>query len=207
MNSYRSVKGRAVGEYEEKHSRFIAVVSNVNSENDAVNFISEIRAENREARHNVHAFVIKENGISRFSDDGEPHGTAGKPVLDVINGFELKDVCVVVTRYFGGILLGTGGLCRAYSTAAKLAVQSAKIVTMHYMKSFTSFCTYPQYNRLEPFIEKNGGSIKNVEYSDKVKVTYCFRSELCENFLFGLSELFSGELTAEFIGETFEADA
>ena len=203
MESYRTVLNVSIGEYEEKRSRFIGTLAPVKSEEEAERFIAKVRAENREARHNVHAFVVRENGFSRFSDDGEPHGTAGKPVLDVINGFELKDVCLVVTRYFGGILLGTGGLCRAYSAAAKLAAENAQIVTMQPQKCFVTMCDYQQYNRLEPFIIKNGGNIASVDYGEKVSVTYYFRTELCEMYLNGLREMFSASLTAECIGEDF----
>lgn len=203
MESYRTVFEASTGEYEEKRSRFIGALCPVSNEDEAMQFISEIRSQNREARHNVHAFVIKENGISRFSDDGEPHGTAGKPVLDVINGAELKNVCLVVTRYFGGILLGTGGLCRAYSAAAKAAVEAAKIVTMQPHKRFVIECDYQQYNRLAPFIEKSGGTVEKVEYTEKVTVTCYFKAELCEKFLDGLREMFSGNLVARCVGEDF----
>ena len=203
MECYKTVLEVSTASFEEKRSVFIGSLAPVNSEEEAMQFIAKIKSENREARHNVHAFVIKENAISRFSDDGEPHGTAGKPVLDVINGYELKNVCLVVTRYFGGILLGTGGLCRAYSTAAKLAAESAHIVTMQPHKRFVTECDYQQHNRLVPLIERNGGLIETTDYGETVKVTYYFKEELCENFLNQLCEVFANKLTAECIGEEF----
>ncbi len=203
MESYKTILDISVAEFEEKRSRFIGSLAPVSNEEEAMRFIAKIKSENREARHNVHAFVVKENGISRFSDDGEPHGTAGKPVLDVINGFELKNVCLVVTRYFGGILLGTGGLCRAYSTAAKLAAENAKIVTMQPHKHFVTQCDYQQYNRLSPLIERNGGVIENTDYGENVTVTYYFKEELCEHYLQQLCETFANRLNAECVSEDF----
>ena len=203
MDGYKTVLELSVAEFEEKRSRFIGSLAPVNSEEEAMRFIAKIKSENREARHNVHAFVVKENGISRFSDDGEPHGTAGKPIIDVINGFELKNVCLVVTRYFGGILLGTGGLCRAYGNAAKLAVENAEIVTMQPHKRFVTVCDYQQYNRLAPLIEKSGGLIVATDYGENVTVTYYFKEELCARFLLQLCESFANKLGAECIGEEF----
>ncbi len=196
MEGYLTVLNGGIGEYEEKRSRFIARISNVQSEEEAFAFIEKVRAENREARHNVHAFVLNDNSFSRFSDDGEPHGTAGKPVLDVINGAKLKNVCLVVTRYFGGILLGTGGLCHAYSTAAKNCIENAKIVEMKPCVNFTTVCDYQQFNRMEPLILKNGGKIVNVDYGENVTVNYNFENEKADKFLENLVEYFGGKLTA-----------
>ena len=203
MEQFKTVLTSSVGEYEEKRSKFIGVLSHVESEQEAIEFINSVREKHREARHNVHAFVVKENGISRFSDDGEPHGTAGKPILDVIKGFELQNVCLVVTRYFGGILLGTGGLCHAYGTAARLACQSADIVTMKMQKQFVIVCDYQQHNRLIPFIESCGGNVEDTKFSDNVRVTFSLESPAVNNFVVGLNEMFCGKLNAECIGEGF----
>lgn len=203
MESYLTIFGESVGEYEEKRSRFIARMANIETEEDAFAFIEKVRAENREARHNVHAFVLNNSSFSRFSDDGEPHGTAGKPVLDVINGARLKNVCVVVTRYFGGILLGTGGLCRAYSAAAKNCIENAKIVEMKPCVNLETECDYQQFNRIEPLILKNGGKIVNVNYAEKVIVNYNFETNKTEEFINNLTETFGGKLTAKKITEFF----
>ena len=124
---YKTVYGRGAAELIEKKSRFIANVAPVHTEEEAVAFVSEIKAKYRDARHNVYAYVVAENNISRFTDDGEPAGTAGAPVLDVILKAGLTNVAIVVTRYFGGTLLGTGGLVHAYGKTAKDGVTDAKI--------------------------------------------------------------------------------
>ena len=122
MQNYKTVNGEAVAEITEKRARFIATIRHVETEQEATDFIAEIKAKYWDARHNVFAYCLKENNLVRFSDDGEPHSNAGKTVFDVIVGRELKNVAVVVTRYFGGVLLGTGGLVRAYSSACAKAV-------------------------------------------------------------------------------------
>ena len=121
MGAYTTIAGRVTAELEEKASRFIATLDHVADEQEAHALIAEIRKANPLARHNVYAWVLRSGG-ERRSDDGEPQGTSGPPVLDVLRGSGLQDVCCVVTRYFGGTLLGTGGLVRAYSGAARLAV-------------------------------------------------------------------------------------
>lgn len=121
------VTSDATAELTEKRSRFIAVLHRVHSEDEALNFIEQIRKQYHDARHNCYAFVVGENGeLFRFSDDGEPSGTAGRPILEVLQNSGLRDCVLVVTRYFGGILLGAGPLARAYGQAAALAVQAAK---------------------------------------------------------------------------------
>ena len=117
MEDYRTVRGTAIGEYEEKKSRFIAQLSFADSEEKAVAFLEQVRAANRTARHNVYAYRLREGNRERYSDDGEPAKTAGTPALEVLQHSGLTDLIVVVTRYFGGVLLGTGGLVRAYTTA------------------------------------------------------------------------------------------
>ena len=115
MEDYRTIHGTATGEYEEKKSRFIAALSFADSEEAAVAFLEQVRAANRTARHNVYAYRLREGNRERYSDDGEPAKTAGTPALEVLQHSGLTDLIVVVTRYFGGVLLGTGGLVRAYT--------------------------------------------------------------------------------------------
>ncbi len=130
LNSYKTVTALSVGEIVEKKSRFIAYIYPVSTENDALKFIEEISKKHWDATHKVYAYKIRENNISRCSDDGEPAKTAGAPVLDVMDKEGLTDVVIVVTRYFGGTLLGTGGLVKAYSGAAKEVITKAAVVTM-----------------------------------------------------------------------------
>ena len=130
MEDYRTIRGTAVGEYEEKKSRFIAQLSFADSEEAAVAFLEQVRAANRTARHNVYAYRLREGNRERYSDDGEPAKTAGTPALEVLQHSGLTDLIVVITRYFGGVLLGTGGLVRAYTTATARALENAEVVTV-----------------------------------------------------------------------------
>ena len=130
MEDYRTVRGTATGEYEEKKSRFIAQLSFADSEEAAVAFLEQVRAANRTARHNVYAYRLRAGNRERYSDDGEPAKTAGTPALEVLQHSGLTDLIVVVTRYFGGVLLGTGGLVRAYTTATARALENAEVVTV-----------------------------------------------------------------------------
>ena len=125
MEDYRTIRGTAIGEYEEKKSRFIAQLAFADSEEKAVAFLEQVRAANRTARHNVYAYRLREGNRERYSDDGEPAKTAGTPALEVLQHSGLTDLIVVVTRYFGGVLLGTGGLVRAYTTATARALENA----------------------------------------------------------------------------------
>ena len=128
MEDYRTIHGTATGEYEEKKSRFIAALSFADSEEAAVAFLEQVRAANRTARHNVYAYRLREGNRERYSDDGEPAKTAGTPALEVLQHSGLTDLIVVVTRYFGGTLLGTGGLVRAYSGAVQEGLKNSVIV-------------------------------------------------------------------------------
>ncbi|MCD7730015.1 MAG: YigZ family protein [Oscillospiraceae bacterium] len=130
MEDYSTIKAFASDTFTEKKSRFIGYICPVKTEDEAVDFINKIRAEHRKATHNVYAYILREGNASRYSDDGEPQGTAGVPVLDVLRKEGLTDICCVVTRYFGGILLGGGGLVRAYSYSAKIAVDAAERMIM-----------------------------------------------------------------------------
>ncbi len=199
MERYVTVLGESVAEYTEKRSRFIATVRHCETEADALAFIDEMKSKYWDARHNVYAYSV--GGHGRFSDDGEPHGTAGKPVYDVITGDGITNLAVVVTRYFGGVLLGTGGLVRAYSKATKDAMLSAQKAEMIPCTLFGTVCEYTDHNKLLNIIETAGGVIENTEFTDKVKIEYSLRDGDCEDYLKKLSESFSARLTAEEIGQ------
>ena len=151
MNSYITINSVHSTELTEKKSRFIATISPCKTEEEATAFLNSLRSRYWDARHNVYAYILRD-GTARFSDDGEPHGTAGKPVLDVLSGSGLTDVIIVVTRYFGGILLGTGGLVRAYSASAKQTVDSVQRVEMCPCMSCEIVCPYPDHQRLVALI-------------------------------------------------------
>jgi len=158
-------------QFEEKKSIFVGHAIRVCNENDARDFINKIKSENKEARHNVYAYVLGENlGIQRYSDDGEPQGTAGIPVLDVIKKIGVTDVVVVVTRYFGGILLGKGGLARAYSKAASTAIKEGGVVERVMGEPLKILMDYDSLGKLQYLFEQNSWYIEGTIYTDKVEV-------------------------------------
>lgn len=202
MQEYMTVNGSFQAEYEEKHSRFIAVCFHCESEQEAVDIIAEQKSKYWDARHNVYAYVLQ-NGSARFSDDGEPHGTAGMPMMDVIKGSGVTNVLVIVTRYFGGILLGTGGLVRAYSTSTRDALNGAKKVLMCECQEYLIDCDYGNYDRLVRLISDTGGMVQNTDFADKVTVCVMYKQVDSESFLEKLCETFASKLTAKLIDEKF----
>ncbi|RKD26090.1 uncharacterized protein, YigZ family [Caminicella sporogenes DSM 14501] len=152
-------------------SRFIGYAKPVTSEDEALEFIEEIRKKHKDATHNVPAYLIGENNeIQRYSDDGEPSGTAGIPILDMLKKEEIKNSVIVVTRYFGGIKLGTGGLVRAYTKAAKAAVREAKIVDKILYDLFLIRIDYTLYGKVQNEIIGGNYIIKGTTYDDKVNI-------------------------------------
>ncbi|WP_251860895.1 YigZ family protein [Clostridium sp. Marseille-Q2269] len=175
--SYFTIKNFGKDEFEEKKSIFIGRAKRVQTEEEAKDFINQIRSEEKEARHNVYAYVIGENmGIQRYSDDGEPQGTGGMPVLDVIKKNEITDIAIVVTRYFGGILLGKGGLVRAYSKGASIAIKNAGIVEKVKGRSLTFIVEYDTLGKIQYLFDQNLWYIENIDYAEKVSLTI-----FCEN--------------------------
>lgn len=196
MEEYLTVSEESYAEYDEKRSRFLAVLIPCDSEEKVAGRLAELRSKYWDARHNVYAYILK-NGASRFSDDGEPHGTAGKPVLDVLAGSGLSDVLMVVTRYFGGVLLGTGGLVRAYSTAARSAIEAAQIVRMCPCTVFSVNCPYPDHQRLIRLIEDYNGNVTDTEFAADITVKFMLQAKDIEPFCDALREVFSARLVAE----------
>ena len=172
MKEYKTVEFESKDEFVEKKSRFIGYVKPVKTQEEATNFINSIKSKHWDATHNVSAFVLRENNIQRSSDDGEPSGTAGVPTLDVLLKENLVDVCVVVTRYFGGTLLGAGGLIRAYSHSSKIAVDAGHIITMAPCKVLSVSVDYSFYDRLNILLSEFNANIENSEFTDNVTVTF-----------------------------------
>lgn len=169
IDNYRILYKGGTGEIVEKKSRFIATTKPVESEEEALAFIAEMKKKYWDASHNCSAFVIGEkNDIMRCSDDGEPGQTAGKPMLDVLVGKEIHNACVVVTRYFGGTLLGTGGLVRAYSGAAKEGLENSLIVEKKLARIWHLIMDYTELGKVQYIIGEKGISVLDSEYSDKV---------------------------------------
>lgn len=172
MEGYQTVAAECSAEIEVKKSRFIATVFPCKTEADATNFVASMRKKYWDARHNVYAFSLRENGTKRFSDDGEPHSTAGLPVMETIEHAGVTDIAIVVTRYFGGILLGTGGLVRAYSEAARAVLEQAEIVSILPAKRITAICDYGDYEPLLKLLEPFGVKILSTDFSDRVTVVF-----------------------------------
>ena len=197
---YLTIKETSKSEYIEKRSRFIGVAIPCLTEEEALNHISAIKTQHWDAKHNCYAFIVDDGKTSRFSDDGEPHSPAGKPILEVIHGKELKKVLVVVTRYFGGVLLGTGGLVRAYTTAAKDALESGITVEMIPCTVLKIQCEYTDHQTLLRLLEKSGANIKSTDFAENVTLTFALRDSDSENFSKNLTETFSARLETQEIG-------
>ena len=171
MENYKIVHRGGQGEIVEKKSRFIATVCPVMSEEEAISFIEKTKKKYWDARHNCHAFVIGErNEVSRCSDDGEPSGTAGKPMLDVLLGAGVHNVCVVVTRYFGGTLLGTGGLVRAYSKAVQEGLANSVVIEKILSSRMEIYTDYNGIGKIQYIIGKSPAITVKTEYTDRVSV-------------------------------------
>lgn len=189
MEPYKILYQGGQGEIVEKKSRFIASVSPAGSEQEAAAFIESIRKKHYDARHNCPAFVIGRNReLSRCSDDGEPGGTAGKPILEVINGMGLTDTVVVVTRYFGGILLGTGGLVRAYTEAAKAGLANAGIATMRYGSLLNISADYTDLGRIQYLLGNRRIPVLDSQYTDRVSLKLRVSEEDVDALLKELTE-------------------
>lgn len=206
MKEYLVPTHDAESEFVEKKSRFIGRIWVVEREEDALAHLKQVRQQHWDARHHVFAYIIHD-GPTRYSDDGEPQGTAGMPVLDVLRGQNLENVCCVVTRYFGGTLLGTGGLVRAYSRAARDAVSAAGISVMRQWKKLDLLTPYTYLERLKQETERFGGQILDTEYSSDVCVHMMLPIESAEGYSAAVRDLSAGSITQIDAGEVFCAGA
>lgn len=194
-------------EYEEKRSRFIGQIWNVQSEAEAVRRINEVRAEHREARHNVYAYLCREANATGYSDDGEPKGTGGMPVLMLLRGMGLTDVCCVVTRYFGGILLGTGGLARAYTEAARRAAEAAGCCVLEEFSIFGISFGYDRLERIKKIAEQSGGYIEDVSYQSDITAKICVPRGRADSLAALITEATAGAVKPELIGTQMKKQA
>ncbi len=172
MSDYLTLEKEAFAEFVEKRSRFIGYAKPVKTQEEAMDFINAVRSKHWDATHNVYAYVLRDGQSRRYSDDGEPSGTAGVPVLDVLLKEDLTDCVVVATRYFGGVLLGAGGLVRAYSHTSKIAVEAAGIIKMSVCAVLSVTCDYNFYGKLSSLIPEHGGIIENTEFGENVTVEF-----------------------------------
>ena len=173
--TYTTVDGKGCIEFEEKRSVFIGRAIHVKTEEEAQSFIKEIKKEHRDATHNVFAYILGDGTLARYSDDGEPQGTSGMPTLEAIRKKGVTDVCVVITRYFGGILLGAGGLVRAYSHSASLALEDAGIVTFEPFDELTLKCGYSEYQKYSVLIAASGAIVDDTDFGEAVNIKYAIR--------------------------------
>lgn len=202
-NAYKTVAAEAADEFTEQRSRFIGYVCPVKTEEEAAAFIEKKKKQHWDARHNVYAYVLREGGIQRSSDDGEPHGTAGIPVLEVMLKSGVTDAVIVVTRYFGGILLGTGGLARAYTRGARIALEAGGIITMQKCSICRLECDYNQYGRLSGLIPQCGGVTEDTEFGSNVVMTFHIPPEQYGGFLKQLADITCGSVEPEILGEKY----
>ncbi|MBQ8324812.1 MAG: YigZ family protein [Clostridia bacterium] len=172
---WTTVKEAATASFVERKSEFIGNITPVKTEEEAIAFVNKIKKQYADAKHNVYAYLLRENNVTRFSDDGEPHGTAGLPVLDVLRKEGVTDVAVVVTRYFGGILLGTGGLVRAYSQGAKMALDAAGKSVVEKLLVFSLRVTYSDLQKVEPILENYTMLRLDTVYADDVRISAALR--------------------------------
>lgn len=170
MTEYRSIahEGRAL--YEEKKSEFLGFAFPVTTEEEAIAHVNAIKNQYPDARHHVYAYVLRDQNKSRYTDDGEPSGTAGMPVLDCIRKQDLTDCVVIVVRYFGGTLLGTGGLVRAYTAAASDAIRAGEPVLWRMMQAMELTCTYTDYQKLTKPLAKT--VIDGIEYGTEIRIRF-----------------------------------
>ena len=201
--AYLTIRDEAQAEYVDRRSRFIAAIRPVTDEQEALAFIAARKKQYWDARHNVHAYVLR-SGISRFSDDGEPQGTAGLPMLETIQKRGLTDCVVVVTRYFGGILLGTGGLVRAYSQSTSLAIDAAGVGECRPCAVGEIVCDYAQYGRVAPLVAEFGGRVTDTAFTEGVTVSLLLPSDRTDAFSRELTEISAGTLKFRQTDEIFE---
>lgn len=191
---YKTIRKRAESSFTEKKSEFIGYISPAETEEEAIAFINEIRAMHRKATHNCYAYILRNNNTSRHSDDGEPGGTAGMPIYDVLSKNGITDVVCVVTRYFGGILLGTGGLVHAYSKGASTALANSDIVTMEVADSLKISCDYTMYGMIGSVLPEYEAIIRNTEYSDIVCIYADVKAELTAELISKLIDKCNGKV-------------
>ncbi|MEA4911229.1 MAG: YigZ family protein [Oscillospiraceae bacterium] len=202
-DGYKTLRKSGAAELTEKRSKFIAAAAPVSAEAQALSFLASVRAAHRQASHNVYAYALREDNLQRYSDDGEPQGTAGLPVLDVLSRGGLTDAVIVVTRYFEGTLLGTGGLVRAYGEAAARAVAAAGVVVLEVCAVYEVTCAYAEYDRLQRLLAELGARVEQSEFTDAVRLQVALRRELGPALAAQVTELTRGQSTPRLLCEKY----
>lgn len=203
MNEFKSLAKETSSEITVNRSKFICYAYPVKHEIDATDYINKIRSMHKTAKHNVYAYKLVEYNKKRYSDDGEPHKTAGLPLLEIIEKNDLTNIVVVVTRYFGGVLLGTGGLVRAYSGVFLETLNRAKIVTFKFCDFLELVCPYNLYEKMSGVILSNSGVIDNTDFFEKVRIKFYIETFNTENLKKKLLEIGAGEINIKLIKTDF----
>jgi len=199
---YISVEHDATAEITEKKSRFIANVRHVETEDEAMAFVDKIKKQHYSARHNVYAYILSD-GQKKYTDDGEPAKTAGLPILEMLEKQGITDVVCVVTRYFGGTLLGTGGLVRAYTESAKLGVEAAEVVTMQSCELIELDVPYSQLGSVEYLIKTSGAVTEDKNYAESISMTVSIISENARSFAESVKNDFGTSVSLRMKGRVY----
>ena len=200
MKEYRIPAGHGQAEFVEKRSRFIGQVWPVTTEEEALAHLQATQKQHRDANHNVYAYIIRDTGVIRCSDNGEPQGTAGQPVLHVFEKEEITNILCVVTRYFGGTLLGAGGLVRAYSQGAKVALDAAGISVVRVWRQLLMRCTYAQYERLSKIAVEQGAVIEHSEFGVDITLELLVPEPQGDSFCTHMADVSAGTVELVAIG-------
>ena len=203
MDSFITVKHLGEFEFEDRRSIFIGYAIPIKCENDAIDFIASVKKKYPDARHWVYAYVLRENSIMRFTDDSEPQGTAGMPILDIIRKKGITDVAVVIVRYFGGILLGTGGLVHAYSEAAIGALNSAEVITYSTYTTLSINLSYSDHGKCMMAFSECDFLVSDTEYAESVTVLGTVLSDNEALFIERLTEITSGRCKVDVISKEY----
>ena len=201
---YTTLAGEGVDEFEEKRSLFIGHAKHVTSEEEAQEFVKQKKKEYSDATHNCWAYLLKGGIVARYSDDGEPQGTAGVPMLEAIRKSGVSDCVVVVTRYFGGILLGAGGLVRAYSHGTSIALNAAKIVTYEKYTELSLDCTYSDYQKYAVVLPTFDAIVDDTDFSDRVVIKFAVKETVVEALTSKITEMSGGRDKPDITGERFD---
>ena len=205
MKDFQTIYGFSDATLEIKRSKFLSHAESIESEDQAREILNLFKKKYFDATHNCSAWIF-EDGRQKFNDDGEPSGTAGKPILDAIKEKNLSNVIVIVTRYFGGIKLGAGGLVRAYHQLATLAIENAKIVTVRAMLKVKIEVEYPLFNSIERFIRQKNFPVDSTNYAANVSITILIPPVQKDSFIKDVTELTSAQFKFESIGEVMHSE-
>ena len=191
-------------EFVEKKSVFIGYSAIAKNEEEALEIIKQRKKKFADATHNVYAYMIGDGTVSRYSDDGEPQGTSGMPTLNSIRMSGITDVCVVITRYFGGILLGAGGLVRAYSTAASMALEAGGVSVFERYIEYETTCSYSDYQKIQVILQSADTIIDSTDFGSEIVIKFAVAEDKAEKLKLNITETFAARVNLKEIGERFD---